>query len=292
MTVGQDVLYAFCGIFGVARDISASCLHHTKDGEQGSRRTWQQEGYTTARLDTTLAQSIGDAVGHDVHLAIGIGGIAGYQSLCLRLFLSIVWNSVVVVLKQRRACGDLAQMTQRLLLLLADDGELANLGIGGCHHALNNCCDALCQRCRQSMGVERIVVLYQDAARLNLDVDLKLRHIQFEQLLTDRLTTYGVLRQYTHLIGVSDGWNETIVGGDACEGIVLMAQCLVECVADLMQIICHRHVVDLQTESKGVHEHTYRIGNLEVRTSITDGTEINLTIVGVARDDVGHSSEI
>ena len=282
MTVGQDVLYALCGIFGIARDISASGLHHTEGREQGSRRTWQQEGNTTARLNTTLAQCVGNAVGHDVHLAIGIGGIAGNQGFYIRLLLCIVWNTIVIELKQRRACSYLAQMAQCLLLSLADDGELANLGIGSCHDAFNNGYNAFCQRRRQSIGVEGIIVLYYHTTRLNLDIDLKLRHVQFEQLLTDGLTANGVLRQHTYLIGESDGRHETIVGSDACKRIVLVAQGLVEGIADLTQIVCHRHVVNLQTEGEGIHEHTYRIGNLEVRASVTNGADINLAIVGVA----------
>ena len=128
------------------------------------------------------------------NLAIGIGGIAGNQSFYFRLLLCIVWNTVVVELKRCGTCSYLAQMTQRLLLAFADDGELANLGIGGCHDAFNNGHNAFCQRRCQSIGVEGIVVLYHNTTRLNLDVDLKFRHIQFEQLLTDGLTANGVLR--------------------------------------------------------------------------------------------------
>ena len=70
-----------------------------------------------------------------------------------------------------------------------------------------------------------------------------------------------------------------------------MAQRLIEGVTDLMQIVGHRHIVNLQTESEGVDEHTHCVGNLQVRASAADGTEVDLAVVGVARDDIAGGSE-
>ena len=58
-----------------------------------------------------------------------------------------------------------------------------------------------------------------------------------------------------------------------------------------MQVVGHRHVVDLQAEGKGVDKHTHRIRNLQVRAPAADGREIDLTVVGITRDDVTRGSE-
>ena len=70
-----------------------------------------------------------------------------------------------------------------------------------------------------------------------------------------------------------------------------MAQRLVEGVAHLVQIVCHRHVIDLQTEGKGVDEHPHRIGNLQIGAPATDGAQINLTVIGVTRDHITCSGK-
>ena len=171
-------------------------------------------------------------------------------------------------------------------MLLADDRELAHLVLRVLYHPPDDSHDALGQGIAQTVGVEGIIVLNNHATRLNLNVNLELRHVQLQQFLADGLSAYGVLRQHAHLIGIGDGRMETIIGGDAGKGIVLVAQCLVEGIAGLTEEVGHRHVIDTEAEGEGVDEHTHGVGNLQVRTATADGTEIYIAVVGVAADNV------
>ena len=107
----------------------------------------------------------------------------------------------------------------------------------------------------------------------------------------DGQTVDHILREHAHLIGVGDSGHETKVGSDTGEGIVLMAQRLVEGLAHLFQVFAHRHIADVQTEGERVDEHTHRIGNLQIRASAADGAEIHFAVVGVTRDDIARGSE-
>ena len=171
------MLDTLCGIFRVTRNIGTSGLHHAKDREDGPRCTRQQQGDATARFNTTLAQGISNAVGCFVHFLIGIGGVTGYQSFCIRLLLSIITDAVVVEFKWHLASGHFTQMAQRLLLVLADDGELANLHLWLSHHVLNDSYYTLSQRIAKTGRVNGVIVLYQHTTRLNLDIDFELRHV-------------------------------------------------------------------------------------------------------------------
>ena len=161
-----------------------------------------------------------------------------------------------------------------------------------CHHALCNGSDAFGQRLAYCLRVEGIVILHHHAARLYLDVNLKLRNVQLEHFLTDKLPADSIFRQHTHLVGVGNSGTEAIVGSDAGEGIVLVAQRLVEGLAGLPQERADGGVVDVESEGEGVDKHTHRVGNLQVRATAAHRAEIYFAIVRIARDDVAHSSQI
>ena len=152
--------------------------------------------------------------------------------------------------------------------------------------------DTVSHPLRRGLSIQGIVILHQYATRFYLDIDLKLRHVQFQQFLTYGLASYGIFRQHPHLVGVGDGRMESIVGGNACVGIVLVAQRLVEGVADLMEVFTHRHIVNLQAKSQCVDKHAHRVGNLQVRAAAADGADIYLAVVGVARDHITGGGEI
>ena len=182
-------------------------------------------------------------------------------------------------------------MCELLFLLLADDAELAHLAFGLCHDRCRNGSDALSQSLAQRFGIDGVVVLHHHTARFYLDVDLELRYVQLQKLLTDMLSAHLIFRQHAHLVGIGDGRTETIVGGDACKGIVFVAQRLVEGLAHLLQEVGHRDIIDVQPEGERVDEHTHRVGYLQIGTPTAHGAEIHLAVVGIARDDIGRSGQ-
>ena len=143
-------------------------------------------------------------------------------------------NTFVEEAEGRLASCCLAQVTEFLLLTRADDRELAHASVGLGRHAVGHSHDALGQRFGQTGAVERIIVLHDNTARLYLNVDLKLGNVQFQEFVSKGLASNFIFREDAHLIGISDGRTETVVAGDACEGIVLMAQCSVEGLTDLL----------------------------------------------------------
>ena len=70
-----------------------------------------------------------------------------------------------------------------------------------------------------------------------------------------------------------------------------MTQSFVECLAGLLQELTHTDIIDTKTQGKSIDKHTHRICNLQVRASTADGTEIDLTIVGIPRYHVGRCSK-
>ena len=185
----------------------------------------------------------------------------------------------------------LPECCQLSRLARADDGDFADTGVGGGHHVGDHRHDTLGQRCGQLVRVERIVVLHHHATLLNLDAHLELRHIQLQHFPAYGLTTDTVVGNDTDLVGVGDGGEEAVVGSDADEGIVLVAQRLVEGVANLLQVFADRHVVDAEPEGQRVDKHTHGVGNLQVGTSTTDGTEEDVAAVGVTRHHIADGGQ-
>ena len=291
LTILQYQLHTVSRIVGITRNIGSTGLQYAEERKDETTGTRQEQGHTVTLLDTTLAQAVGNAIGQQVHLLIGITGIAGHQCLVLRLLLSEVADALVEEAERCVAGCRLAQLVQLFLLLLADDGELAHLGIGLGYHALNHCHDAFGQSFCQSGGIECVVILYDDTTRLNLDVDLELRHIKLQQFLSDGFAAYGIGRQHANLIGIGNGRMETVVGSNAGKRIILMSQCLIEGFAGLLQELTDAHVADVQAQCQCVDKHTHRIGNLQVRTATAHRTEIDVAVVHVTRDDVRRSSK-
>ena len=93
------------------------------------------------------------------------------------------------------------------------------------------------------------------------------------------------------MIGVGDGRRETIVGGDAGEGIVLMLQGLYDVVTGLTQEFTDGDVTDVDAEGQCIDKHTCCFGYLQVRATTADGAEPYFPVVGVARNDITRSGE-
>ena len=209
----------------------------------------------------------------------------------LRLRLCEMTDTVMEELERRITCSRLAQSEEFVFLVLADDGELAHLHLRLCHHALGNGDDAFGQCLTQAVGVDGIVIFHNDTTILYFDIDFEHWDVQVEELLADRFVTDAVLRQHPNLIGVGNSGTEIEVGSDACERIVLVAQGLVDVLTGLSQEVAHGDIADVDAEGQSVDEHTYGLGNLQVRAAATDSTEIDLTVVGVTRDDIACSGQ-
>ena len=173
----------------------------------------------------------------------------------------------------------------------ADNGELAHLGLWLCHHTLHHCHNTLRQSLTQTFRIEGVIVLHDNTTRFYLDIDLELRHVQFQEFLTDSFSTNGIFRQHTHLISVSDRREETIIGGDTGKRIILVLQGLIEGLTGLLQELTDCDIIDVQSQCQGVDKHTHCIGNLQIRATAADRTKINLAVVGVARHYVSSSSQ-
>ena len=246
-------------------------------------------------LHAAFSQGGGDAIGHLVHLFIGVFGINSHQCLMVGLCLCKVSDTLVEEgegdIGGNIACVHLAQMAQFLLLALAHDRQLAQAGLRCFHHPHSNSHNALGYATPYPLAVNRIVILYNDSTRFNLNVNLELGHIEFQQFLSHRLTVYSVLRQHAHLIGIGDGGTETVVGSNARERIILMAKRLVKCVARIFQELFNRHIINVHAQGERIDKHTHRVGNLEVAAAAADGTQINVTVIGIARDDISRSTQ-
>ena len=199
----------------------------------------------------------------------------------LGLRLCEVADTVVEELEGRITCSRLAQREKFVLLILANDRELAHLHLRLCHHTFGDGDNALGQCLPQAVGVKGVVVLHNYTSVFYLDVNLEHGDVQVEELLADGLITNAVLRQHTDLIGIGDGRTEIEVSSDAGERIVLVAQRLVDVLTGLPQEVAHSNVADINTEGQGVDKHTYGLGYLQVRAAAADGAEIDLTVVGI-----------
>ena len=207
------------------------------------------------------------------------------------LCLCKVFDTVVEEPERSVARSRLADAAQLFFLLRAHDRQVAQLSLRLFHHSRGHGHDALCQVLSDAMTVERVVVLYYDAPRLYLDINLEFRYVQFEQLLSHRLACHVVARQYPHLIGIGDGRPEGIVGCNASEGIILVAQRVVKCRARLSEEVGHGDVADSQSQGQRVHKHAHRVGNPDVAAAAAHRAEIDIAVVGVARHHISRGCQ-
>ena len=97
----------------------------------------------------------------------------------------------------------------------------------------------------------------------------------------DDLSANVVFRQHAHLISVCDSRTETVVGGNAGEGILLVTKRLFKSLAGGTEKIGDGHIVNSEAQCQCVDEHTHRVGDFEIAAPAADGAKIDLTVVGV-----------
>ena len=132
-------------ILRVTGNVCGTCFHDAKHGEDESAGSGQQQCYAVALLHATVAQSVGYAVGGLIHLFVGKLCIGSHQGQTIRLCVGIMGYTLIEEAEGSIGSGHMAQMGQFLLLIVADDGEVAHTGIGLLHHPSNNGNNALCQ---------------------------------------------------------------------------------------------------------------------------------------------------
>ena len=282
LAVLKDEFHTVGGILGIAGDVSSTRLQNTEQGEYQAARARQEQGDTVTSHHATALQGSSDAGSYLVHFLIGKSAVDGNQRLVVGLRLGKVTDALVEERERRFACRSLSQVAQFLLLVLAHDGQLSQFCLRLFHHPVGDGNDAFGQALANSFAVNRVVILNDYAIRLDLDVDFELGNVEFQQFLVYRLAVHGVLREHTYLIGVGDCRAETIIGGDAGKGIVLVPQGLVERVAGILQELADGYIVDAHAQCQGVDKHTHGVGNLQVAASAAHGAQIDITVVGIA----------
>ena len=100
LTVFEDQFDTVGWIFRIAGDIGGSRLQYTEEREDESAGTWQQQCHTVTLLHTLLTEGTSNAVGHLIHLRIGVFRIDGHQCLMIRLCLGEMRDALVEELER------------------------------------------------------------------------------------------------------------------------------------------------------------------------------------------------
>ena len=165
-------------------------------------------------------------------------------------------------------------------------------------HVLQRCCgiadesigsiaDGLCQTFHQLVAVTSIVVLQADARLTRLVVhdeegDAELRRVRLEGLNGYRLTFILIVIDDAHLVGEHDFCGEVVVGRDACKRISLVLQRFFEVLAGFVDELHDTLLTNGGTQCQRIDEHTHGVADTQVRTSVTDGGDAQLLVVGKA----------
>ena len=121
-----------------------------------------------------------------------------------------------------------------------------------------------------------------------MNIDFKLRHIQFQHFLADRLSLQAVCRKHTHLIGIRNGRLETIIGCDTGKRIILVLQRLRKSPAGCLQKVFHGNIIDRKSQCQRIDKHTDSLTHFQVTSSTADRTQIDIPIIGIPGNDIRH----
>ena len=86
-----------------------------------------------------------------------------------------------------------------------------------------------------------------------------------------------------HLVGKHDFGGKVIVGSDLCERIFLVPQRLIELLAGLVKELKHSLFADSGAQCQRVDEHAGSVADAQVGTSVADGGDTQLLVVGETR---------
>ena len=165
---------------------------------------------------------------------------------------------------------------------------MADEGLDGIAHRLS-------QALHESLAVAAIVILNAHR-RLPLvladverhaelrDVELQILHVQFP-------SSALIALEHAHLIGKHDFGRQVVVGCDLGEGIVLVAQRLVEVLAGGLQEVHHTLLANEAAHCQRVDKHAHGVADAQVGAPVADGTEADALLVGEAGQRVEGGSQ-
>ena len=113
----------------------------------------------------------------------------------------------------------------------------------------------------------------------------ELRCSRLQTLNTHLMAAGHITGYHSQLIGEGQFRCVTIVGGDAGEGILLVAHGLVETFADIPDKVHHTSVGESGGQRQRVHKHAEGVLDADVAASAADGTDIQVFIAGKAGKD-------
>ena len=100
LAVLQNEFHAVGGILGVTGDVGGARLQYAEQCQNQPAGAGQQQGNAVTLVHAALAQGGSNAVGHLIHLLIGIFRIDSDESLVLRLYLCKMTDTLMEELKR------------------------------------------------------------------------------------------------------------------------------------------------------------------------------------------------
>ena len=156
-------------------------------------------------------------------------------------------------------------------LLVADNADAGQGSVGLCHHPFYRHFHGISEALHQVGGILAIIIFHTDTGlsghRSNEESDGELGYLEFHILYFQRGTLTDVLAVHAQLIDILYLGRQSIVSGNLCERIVLVAQCRVEVFADLLQKFLHGLFSDSSTQGQRVDKHTHGVADMQVGTT-------------------------
>ena len=265
----QHIAQTLVGIFEVKRCIGRAGLVDGQHGERELLETVEHHADEVVGFDAKVYQLVSQRIRIAVHLTVSQLAVPVDHGGVVRRAPCLFGEQVGKGLAQ--VYVDLLTRTylnNTLGLLVADNADAGQGSVGLCHHPLYRHLHGISEALHQAGGVLAIVIFHTDTGlsgdRSNEESDGELGYLEFHILYLQRGTLTDVLAVQAQLIDVLYLSRQSVVSGNLCERIVLVAQCLVEVFADLLQEFLHGLFSDGSTQGQRVDKHTYGVADMQV----------------------------
>ena len=284
------------GITRVERLIGATCFQHTEGGN-GHPLTARNENRHNILSSKTFRNEICCHTLRDVvHFAVGVFVfVINHRHVVGRQFHLTAEQRNDGLRRVVRHLG-LVETIEESSLIGIQQRHLLQLHFRLTDEGIGRIADRLCQTLHRFVAIASFVVL-QAHARLARRVvhdeegEAELRSIRLEELDGNRLAFVLVVFENAHLIGKQNFGGEVVVGGDACKRIRLVLQRFVEVLTGFVEEFQNALFTNLGTQRQRIDEHTHRVLDAQVGTSVADGGDTELLVVGEARQRVERCGE-
>ena len=283
---------AFLWITWVERLVSTTCLQHAERGNRHPLAARNENGNHIALLHAFADEMLGNLVGKSIHFFVSESLVFVNHSCVIAILFHLLTEERDNGLRRIECHVVVVEAVELSQLLRIDERNVGEWCIGMFHQVLGYIDNGNCQLLHHVLAVFAIVVLQLhrrlSVYLLNENGNREFRHLSFETLQKELLSTDGVFVHDAHLISEHDFGREVEVGCYLGKRIILMASGIIKRSAGVFDKVEHLFIRNLGTHGKRVDKHSHRVVDGNIRTSVADGDKCDIRRVGKTGECVEH----